>query len=123
MDFWKWIVKTVEVYFGLDNLGNPQGWLNLIFGIITLVMGLLLFYRFIYTIMGLFGKSRTYEKKPEDYRYCFILSARNEEKVIGNLIDSIHGWFFLSLNLNDHSRSGTHRQPARRARTRNRGRW
>ena len=90
MDFWNWIVKTLKDYFGLNNLGNPQGWLNLVFGIITLTMGVLLFYRFIYTIMGLFGKSRTYEKKPEDYRYCFILSARNEEKVIGNLIDSIH---------------------------------
>lgn len=72
--------------------GKPipaQAWLNLIYTSATFLLGLFIAYRFIYSLMGLFGKSRKYKNAPNDKRYCFLLPARNEELVIKNLIDSI----------------------------------
>src|SRR5574344_919374 len=94
MEFWNWIVNYVKNSLGLNlienNPANAQGWFNLIFSCLSLLIGVLVFYRTIYAILGIFGKSRKYTAKPMDKRYAFVLSARNEEKVIGNLIDSIH---------------------------------
>lgn len=93
MDFWNWLVKYIKTSLGLNlieaNPANAQGWFNLVFSCLSLLFGILLFYRTIYAILGVFGKSRRYGKKNMDKRYAFVLSARNEEKVIGNLIDSI----------------------------------
>ena len=66
-----------------------QAYLQLIFSLVTLVIGVLTAYRGIYLIIGLFAPARKYKPQPMDKRYAFVLSARNEEKVIGNLIDSI----------------------------------
>jgi cellulose synthase/poly-beta-1,6-N-acetylglucosamine synthase-like glycosyltransferase len=94
MEFWNWIVNYVKNSLGLnlieENPANAQGWFNLVFSCLSLLIGVLVFYRTIYAILGIFGKSRKYSAKPMDKRYAFVLSARNEEKVIGNLIDSIH---------------------------------
>ncbi|MDE7106247.1 MAG: glycosyltransferase, partial [Anaeroplasmataceae bacterium] len=57
--------------------------------IIIYVFGFLLFYRSIYVIVGFFGKAPKYKPAEMDKSYAVVISARNEEKVIGNLIDSI----------------------------------
>ena len=68
--------------------GNPQGYVNCVFMSITTIFGILLAYRSVYLIVGLFGRARRFPQAPQDKRYCFVFCARNEEKVIGNLIDS-----------------------------------
>ena len=97
-EFWNAILKWFQNLLGLDlmldainnNRTIPaQAWLNLIYSSITLIFGVLLTYRFIYMILGLFGKSRKYGEAPNDKKYCFLVPARNEELVIGNLIDSV----------------------------------
>lgn len=40
-------------------------------------------------IVGLFTKPKRYETAKKNHKYAILISARNEEKVIGNLIDSI----------------------------------
>lgn len=61
---------------------------NLIFTIITTILSVSVAYYFIYSIIGFFTKKK-YPKSTEKKKYGIIISARNEESVIGNLIDSI----------------------------------
>lgn len=96
-DFVNFIKNYLLNLFGLDlilkqnptNLELAQGYLNLVFMTITTLLGILVFYKFIYLIMGTFAKSRKFPIKPKDKKYAFVVSARNEELVIGNLIKSI----------------------------------
>ena len=90
MDFWNWLRNWFLSSFGITLMqeGNPQGYVNCVFMTITTVFGILLAYRTVYLIVGLFGHSRRFKEAPQDKRYCFVFCARNEEKVIGNLIDS-----------------------------------
>ncbi len=71
------------------NYSNPQYIFQSIVNIILLVMGILLFYRTIYTFIGFFFKAPKYEKSHQNNKYAIVIAARDEEKVIGNLIDSI----------------------------------
>lgn len=61
---------------------------NLAFSIVGYVMGALLLHFVVFAIVGLFAKKKFPESK-EKCRIGVIISARNEEKVIGNLINSI----------------------------------
>ena len=47
-------------------------------------------YNVFYLFLGLFAPKKTYKETENRYRYGIIVCARNEEKVIGNLIDSIN---------------------------------
>ena len=53
------------------------------------VVGLLMLYQVIYIIVGLFTKPRFPDAKT-DHTYGIIICGRNEQSVIGKLIDSIH---------------------------------
>ncbi len=61
---------------------------NLIFGILWGVYTLMLLHYAVFTIVGMFAKKK-FPKTEERLRYGIIISGRNEEKVIGKLIDSI----------------------------------
>ncbi|MBQ7242644.1 MAG: glycosyltransferase family 2 protein [Bacilli bacterium] len=96
--FWNAILSWLRNLIGLDLMlsameeGRPipaQAYLNLVFSSITLIVGILVAYRTLYMILGVFGRSRKYPSAPKDKRYCFIVPARNEELVIGNLIDTV----------------------------------
>lgn len=96
--FWEMVLKWLQSLVGADlmiqamNEGRPipaQAWLNLVFSSVTLFFGILLAYRFLYIVLGLFGRSRKYPSAPKDKRYCFLVPARNEKLVIANLIDSV----------------------------------
>ncbi len=98
MDFWQIVLDWLKNLFGLDLLlgaieaGEPipaQAYLNLIFSSVTLILGVLVAYKTVYLVLGVFGKSRKYPSQPKTNRYMFVTSARNEEKVIGNWIDSV----------------------------------
>ena len=58
--------------------------------VLTSVFSLLFFYQFFYTVYVLFSKER---EKPllanKLHKFGVIVSARNEEQVIGQLLDSI----------------------------------
>ncbi len=56
--------------------------------IIILVFGALYSYQTLYVILGLFF-TRKYKKAEICHKYAVIVSARNEEKVIGQFIDSV----------------------------------
>lgn len=45
-------------------------------------------YRIVYTVTGFFT-TRRFKKAKQNHKYAVLISARNEESVIGNLIDSI----------------------------------
>ncbi len=62
--------------------------INLIFLIISLMLGLLMVHFAIFAIVGLFAK-KTYPKTDTYNKYGVIIPARNEESVIAGLIESI----------------------------------
>ncbi len=55
---------------------------------ISLIFTLCYFYQFVYVLVGLFKKPKTFSAKT-NHRYAVVISARNEGDVIGNLISSL----------------------------------
>lgn len=58
-------------------------------GALFYVFTILYLYQMIYTVVGLLVKSKTPPKPSKLHRFAVMIAARNEEVVIGNLIDSI----------------------------------
>lgn len=56
--------------------------------IVGIVLGLLMAYQFLYIIIGLFKKKKFKDTKTES-TYGILIAGRNEELVIGQLLDSI----------------------------------
>ena len=61
---------------------------NLIFSIIFTIIAALVFHFVFFAIFGMFTK-KTFPKTDKKLRYGIIIPARNEEFVVGNLIESI----------------------------------
>ena len=61
---------------------------NLVFTILTTIVSLFYFHFIIFAIVGLFFKKK-YKKAKVKHRFAVVIPARNEEKVIGNLIESL----------------------------------
>lgn len=61
---------------------------NIIFDILLIIVALLLIHFMVFSVVGIFSK-KTFPKANEELKYGVIIPARNEEIVIGNLIDSI----------------------------------
>lgn len=53
------------------------------------VFGILTLHRLVYTILGVFCDAKRYPETKENKKYALVIAARDEEAVIGNLIDSI----------------------------------
>lgn len=62
--------------------------INTIFGIIYTIVGLFTLHFLVFGVVGLFAKKR-YPKAKVQHKYGFVISARNEANVIGNMIKSI----------------------------------
>lgn len=71
------------------NFSNAEAIYRSITNIIIFIFSFLLLYRSLYTFIGFFMKAKKYKEAPIKKRYACVISARNEEKVIGNLIKSI----------------------------------
>ncbi len=89
-----WLYGFLGIDLMMDAINNgkaipAQAYVQLVFSAVTFLFGVLTCYRFVYTLIGFLAKPRVYPEQEKNNRYAFILSARNEEKVIGNLIDSI----------------------------------
>lgn len=90
-EFWTMIGNAITKWWNTSfNFSNMDNIYRSITNIIIYTFGILLFYRAIYVILGFFKKAPVYEDAPENKTYAIVIAARNEEKVIGNLIDSIH---------------------------------
>lgn len=55
---------------------------------VGLLLALMLFHFVVFTVIGIFSK-KTYPKADRQLKYGVIISARNEERVIGGLIESL----------------------------------
>lgn len=64
--------------------------LDKIFKIISLTMSILVAYKTVWLIIGLFCKPKKYADTDKRFKYAVVICARNEEKVIAQIIDSIH---------------------------------
>ena len=65
---------------------------NIVIGINKVLFPLFLalyLYQFVYLFVGLFKKPRRLPEAASRHRYCVLIAARNEEKVIASLIASI----------------------------------
>ena len=60
--------------------------------VLDIILKILVFisvYKFVYMIIGFFRKEKTFSDTEKKHKYAVVICARNEEKVIGNLLDSI----------------------------------
>ncbi len=63
--------------------------LNTVIKVITTAVTVFTAFQFVYIFIGAFSPKVTYKKSKKQYRYGVVICARNEEKVIGKLIESI----------------------------------
>ena len=63
--------------------------LNTVIKVLTAVVTALTAYRFLYLLLGFFSPEVKFAPAKKKHRYAVIICARNEEKVIGKLIESI----------------------------------
>lgn len=57
--------------------------------IFLLILGILTFYQIVYLIIGVLSKKKIYKETNIKKKYGIVIAARNEEAVIGKLIDSL----------------------------------
>ena len=70
------------------NKDSPMKTIIYINLIISIIFTICYFYQFVYVLVGLFKKGEKFQAS-KNHRYAVVVSARNEGKVIGNLIESI----------------------------------
>lgn len=70
----------------MDIFMNVIFWLNLVG---TAVFGICYFYQLVYTIIAICVKKKPHKGEATLHSYAVLVSARNEENVIGQLIDNI----------------------------------
>lgn len=64
--------------------------LELVIKIITTTLSILVFYKTIYTIIGVVTRKVKYPETDIRKKYTFVIPARNEESVLPNLLESIN---------------------------------
>ena len=62
---------------------------TLIHRIIILLIAIFYFHHTLFFILSIFVKNKKFKETKNFHKYAVVICARNEEKVIGNLIDSI----------------------------------
>ena len=80
MEVLNFIINKIASFYNTGNTIN---------GIIATILAILVFHKPIYFLIGLFF-TRKFKPAKNKHKYAIMIAARNEEKVIGNLIDSIH---------------------------------
>ncbi len=63
--------------------------ITLVAKVISTALAVLLFYKHFYKVVGFFT-TRKFKSTQNKHKYAVVIAARNEEDVIGNLIDSIN---------------------------------
>lgn len=57
--------------------------------VLSTLFSVLYFYQVIFSLIGFFSKKKSYPDAKEEHTFAICICGRNEEKVIGNLIESI----------------------------------
>ena len=83
MEFLSYLFNNILSFFGniylsIRNINN----------IIGTIFAVLVYYKVVYFLVGMFI-TRKFKESKNYHKYGVVIAARNEEKVIGNLIDSI----------------------------------
>lgn len=76
---WDWLQLTLDTI----------PWLNAVNITTSIVLTLCFSYQFFYIILAIFAKPKKFRDVEPTHRYAIMISARNEQNVIGHLIDSI----------------------------------
>ena len=86
--------KTINILTTLEISSSVKQTTLDIFSIISwtifIFFTLIYLMQNIHLLVSLFTKHKTFKKAKTMHKYGYIICARNEEKVIGNLIDSIY---------------------------------
>jgi len=72
----------------IDKIGSTYPFFKNIYDILSVLITVMLAYHSVYFIIGIF-KTKKFKKAKVKHKYAILIAARNEEKVIGNLLDSI----------------------------------
>ena len=64
-------------------------WLKIINFIIAVLFTVCYAYQYVYIIVGCFVKPHIFRQVKPQHRFAILISARNEQSVIGHLLDSI----------------------------------
>lgn len=64
--------------------------LTILDALLVVIGAMVMIYQAIYVLIPLFVKPKKFADAPQTNRYAVLISARNEENVITNLIDCIH---------------------------------
>lgn len=78
----------MEVLSIIENIGNSYKSAKEIYDIIGLILSIIVIHKTFYWIIGMFF-TRKFKHTKKYHKYAIMIAARNEENVIGNLIDSI----------------------------------
>ena len=73
----------------INDIGNHYLEWKKIYNIIGSVLTILMAYKTLYWIIGLFF-TRKFKPAKNNHKYAILIAARNEKNVIGNLLDSIN---------------------------------
>ncbi len=73
----------------MKSLGEVYLFLKPINSVLGNILSALVVYKTAYYVIGLFF-TRKFKKAKKNHKYAIVIAARNEEKVIGNLLDSIN---------------------------------
>lgn len=78
------ILNDIITFIGLSYDANKE-----IYNIISIIIAVISSYYVVYFIAGIFF-TRKFKKANKNHKYAILIAARNEENVIGNLLDSIN---------------------------------
>lgn len=78
------IVRSV-----MDALASVYDYADAVYVVLGVILSALTFHHTLYFIVSIFF-TRKFKRAEKYHKYAVVIAARNEEAVIGNLIDSIH---------------------------------
>ncbi len=58
--------------------------------VISIILMCIFFFQGVHMIVALFTRKKTFKEASKNHKYGYIICARNEEKVIANLVESIY---------------------------------
>ena len=74
----------------------------LITQVVVTILTVAYFNQLFHIVMSLVLPKKCWKNAPKDHKYAFVISARNEEAVIGELLDSIKAQDYPAEKLSPH---------------------
>lgn len=72
----------------ISSIGDAYPTAKIIYGIIGAILGYMVIHKTFYKVLGFFY-TRRFKPAANKHKYAIVIAARNEQSVIGNLLDSI----------------------------------